>query len=239
MRIKLITFSTQIVRMRMPTSKPVLIIPSAGYLIQEQPLCDASIEISSDSVDYQDTRFRVTIPANVGPSGKHYVLIAQTLNTDGSYYGASLESDVFELTGANGTWSQYQKGGYTLWGDDAIPCSGFACVKKCAGDSSFGDTSPSASNSTYEECANACPSVSIDKSSTRGGQPTAALTTPSPCSNNRPPSATDATTTEERTTTRTRSATVAAGMSAAGARRESLNDLLIGFISIATVLMAN
>jgi hypothetical protein len=181
----------------------------------------------------------VTIPANVGPSGKHYVLTAQTLNTDGSFYGASLESDIFELIGANGTWSPYQKDGYTLWGDDGIPCSAFTCVKQCAGDSSFARPAPSGSNSTHNECINACPSVSVDESYTRGGQPTAALTTPSPCPSSRSLSATEATTTGEPTATRSRSATAAAGTSAAGSMRVGRRILLTGFIMVATVFIIN
>ncbi|KAF2686201.1 hypothetical protein K458DRAFT_416508 [Lentithecium fluviatile CBS 122367] len=150
-------------------------IPLIGYLVHEHTLCHGSIDINIDSVNYQNTSFSVTIPANVGPSGSHYALIARTFQTDGSWYGSSLESDAFELVGANGTRAEYQKGGYTLWGDDGLACSGFACVKECAGDTSFGTPS----NTTYQKCANACPSVTIDfESSSYGGQPTAALTTP-------------------------------------------------------------
>jgi hypothetical protein len=231
--------SPRTVRKCMPALGQPLTGCAAGYLIHEQTLCDASIDINSDSVNYQNTKFNVTIPANVGPSGKHYVLTAQTLNTDGSYYGAPLESDVFELIGANGTWASYHKEGYTLWGDDGIPCSGFACTKKCAGDFSNGASAPSGSNSTFYECINACPSVSVDESSTRGGQPTAALTTPSPCPSSRSPSATEATTTGEPTATRSRSATAAAGTSAAGPMRLGRSTLLMGFMSVATAFIFN
>ncbi|KAH7382307.1 hypothetical protein BKA66DRAFT_570596 [Pyrenochaeta sp. MPI-SDFR-AT-0127] len=149
------------------------------YLIYEQTLCDASIKIFPDYIGFYDTPITVTIPPTVGPSGKHYTLIGRILNTDGSYYGATWESDVFDLTGANGTWSDQQRRGYTLWGDDGTACTGFACVKDCA--ETFGLAS-SPRNATYEECANACPNVDIAfGSSTRGGQPTAALTQPTAC----------------------------------------------------------
>jgi hypothetical protein len=227
-----------------PLQIHALIISSAGYLIHEQTLCDKSIDIGSDSVNYQNTTFNVTIPSTVGPAGRHYVLIAQTFNTDGSYYGASLNSDIFELIGANGTWSEYQLDGATLWGNQGIPCSGFACVKACAGGPSWKDQSDLAI-SRYEECVNACPSVSILESSTRGGQPTAALTTPSPCSINTSPSDIDATATPESTgvsavpsASRSPSATAAAGSSAAGSGREVRSTLLIGF-TIATTFFVD
>lgn len=211
-----------------------------GYLIHEQTLCDPLVEIDSSYVSFKNTTFSVTIPTTVGPSGKHYVLMARILNTDGSYYGSSLESDVFELTGANGTWAGYQTEGYTLWGDDGTACSGFACVKNC---SDAAANRLGAQNTTdYENCANICPDVSIDfENSTRGGQPTASLTTPSPCA--ALPS-TSATTTPDvtgidsaPTVTRSRSAAAAAGTSAASTEREQLRPCLIGLISFATVYL--
>ncbi|KAJ4362060.1 hypothetical protein N0V83_011002 [Neocucurbitaria cava] len=85
------------------------------YLIHEQSLCDPTINIYSDYIDLDDTPITVTIPPSVGPAGAHYVLIGRILNTDGSYYGSTWESDVFDLTGANGTWANYQRTGYTMW----------------------------------------------------------------------------------------------------------------------------
>jgi hypothetical protein len=104
--------------------------------------------------------------------------MGRILNTDGSYYGSEWQSDVFDLKGANGTWGNGQKQGYQLWGDDGMSCTGFACVKDCAGAT---DTSTGGDNDAYRECANSCPSVDIDWSSTRGGQPTAAMTKPTAC----------------------------------------------------------
>jgi hypothetical protein len=147
-----------------------------GYLNHEQTLCDPSIVISEDSINLNGTFTTVTIPPTVGPSGKHYTIIGRILNTDGSYYGAEWQSDVFDLVGANGTWGNWQRQGYQLWGDDGISCTGFACVKDCAN-----TLGPSTTNGTYENCANSCPSVDINPSSTRGGQPTAALTKPTAC----------------------------------------------------------
>lgn len=218
----------------------------SGYLIHEQTLCDASIDVATDHVSFQNTSFSVTVPPTVGPSGEHYVLIARTFQTDGSWYGSSLESNVFDLTGANGTWSQTQKQGYTLWGDDGIACSGFACVKNCSDQTNGPSSNSEASNNTaYDDCANACPNVSIDfENSTQGGQPTASLTTPSPCSVQRSVSATDAATTREvtgagaiPTATRSRSAAAAAGTSSASCRHETWSFFLMGLISLAVIFL--
>ncbi|KAF2652010.1 hypothetical protein K491DRAFT_719343 [Lophiostoma macrostomum CBS 122681] len=153
------------------------------YLLHEHALCDASISIAADHVSYQNTSFTVSIPSSIGPSGSNYVLVARTLQTDGSYYGASLQSNVFELTGGTGKWSAVQSQGYTLWGADGIPCSSYSCVRNCSNAESEG-TASNAQNgtSTYNACANSCPNVYIDPSSTRGGQPTATLTMPTSCS---------------------------------------------------------
>lgn len=151
-----------------------------GYLIKEQTLCDASIKVFPDYIGFYDTPFTVTIPPTVGPSGAHYTLIGRIINTDGSYYGSTWESDVFKLDGANGTWANYQMNNRQLWGDDGISCSGFACVKDCAGtETGFGGTGTT--DGSYQSCANACPGVYIDPSSSVGGQPTASLTRPPVC----------------------------------------------------------
>ncbi|KAF9741822.1 hypothetical protein PMIN06_005102 [Paraphaeosphaeria minitans] len=93
-----------------------------------------------------------------------------------SWYSASLEPDVFDLIGANGTWSNSQTSGIgrTLSGYDSIPCSSYACVE-CA------DTKIADKHATlYHGCANSYPNVSIDfENSTVGGQPTATLIKPS------------------------------------------------------------
>lgn len=162
-----------------------------------------------------DTPFNVTIPPTVGPSGAHYVLTAQIHQTDGSRYGSSLDSEVFELIDANGTWSGFQTEGLgnTLWGNDGISCGGYGCVKNCA------DSLVHAKNQTqYHDCANNCPGVSIDWSSSVGGQPTASRTKPPACDITATATATDAqAATDVRETisaTQMRSPTGAAGSSA-------------------------
>ncbi|KAF1834428.1 hypothetical protein BDW02DRAFT_598215 [Decorospora gaudefroyi] len=147
------------------------------FLNYEQSLCDPTIQISEESINLNGTSITVTVPPTVGPSGEHYALIGRILNTDGSYYGSEWQSDVFDLTGANGTWSEFQRQGTQLWGDDGMACTGFACVKQCADTLGY-----STGEVEYTNCANACPDVDIDfESSTRAGQPTAALTEPTPC----------------------------------------------------------
>lgn len=199
----------------------------SGYLIKEQSICDATIKVFSDYIGFYDTPFTVTIPPTVGPAGAHYTLIGRIINTDGSYYGATWESDVIDLTGANGTWADYQKNGYQLWGDDGMACTGFACVKDCA--DTYGVEAPfssseNATNGTYNDCANACPDVNIAFGiSTQGGQPTASLTQPTACPSLPGASSTETATVtngDETTTTgllrsSTRTAAAAAGTGAA------------------------
>ena len=160
------------------TSSAVVLISFIGYLIHEQSLCDPTINFTKDGsiIAFDNTPFSVTIPANVGPSGKYYVLAARVMNTDGSYYTSQVYSDVFELAGANGTWADIQKQGRSLWGDDGMACTGWSCVKDCADAPNMVTT-----NGTYEKCVNSCPGVSIDPNWSRGGDPTAALVEPSAC----------------------------------------------------------
>jgi hypothetical protein len=155
-------------------------LTSPGYLVHEQTLCDPTVAWRKNPWDYitfNNTPFTVTIPANVGPSGKHYVLMARVMNTDGSFYTGQMNSDVFDLTGANGTWARFQQQGSYLWGDNGIDCVGWSCVKGCADATNMVTT-----NGTYEKCVNSCPNVSIDwDNSSRGGDPTAALVKASAC----------------------------------------------------------
>lgn len=213
-----------------------------GYLIHEQPLCDSTIEIADDHVSFDDTPFNVTIPSTVGPSGAHYVLTAQVHQTDGSWYGASLDSEVFELRGGNGTWSSFQESGLgrTLWGTDGIPCGSYACVKGCA------DTLIGRKNSTdYQDCANNCPDVYIDfENSTRGGQPTASRTRPSECAVTASATGSDVKTTADVTsntvsTTPTRNGNTAAGNKAPMSMRRSKISLYAHSIGLATLLLVN
>lgn len=206
-------------------------------------MCSPSVEITDDYVALRNLTFSVTIPPTVGPSGQHYVLIAQIFRTDGSWYGSKFDSEVFELTGANGTWSDYQSSGFTLWGTEALPCSSFACVNGC-GDETFKyqPNWPLVKNETYQSCANACPSVSIDfDSSTQGGLPTGSLTTPSSCSVSQTASATGAIKTTDSgsipSATRSQGAITATETSDALPRHQSGNSCLLGVLALAVMLV--
>ncbi|KAF2114604.1 hypothetical protein BDV96DRAFT_101585 [Lophiotrema nucula] len=204
------------------------------YLVHEQTLCDSTIGIASDYIHFKNTTFTVNIPASVGPSGAHYVLLAQILQTDGSYYGATLYSDVFTLTNATGQWGTTQEQGYTLWGADGIACSGFDCVKNCSNVAN--QNYKNGDNSTlYNSCANSCPNVFIDPTSMYGGQPTASLTKPTACSVDQ--SAALATTTSARkTATRSSSlpsATTTIGMNAASSLQQAEIPLCAAVAAVA------
>ncbi|KAF2812381.1 uncharacterized protein BDZ99DRAFT_569069 [Mytilinidion resinicola] len=149
-------------------------------LIKAISVCDPSITVYDQYVQISNTTYKVTIPANIGPSGPHYVLKSQLIQTDGSRYGAELSSDVFDLTSATGNWAYTQLQGYTLWSADGVPCTGFPCVKNCseAAHNAY-QKSNNASDSAYQDCANSCPGVNINFNSTQ--QPTQPTSTPSPC----------------------------------------------------------
>lgn len=219
--------------------RPVAYSGPAGYLNREETLCDPTVVVFQDHISLYDTPVTVTIPSTVGPSGRHYALIGRIINTDGSYYGSTWESDVFDLQGANGTWADYQQTGYHLWGDDGIDCTGFACVKDCA--ATFGTSSTgSDTNSTYNGCANACPDVSIAfGSSTYGGQPTTDLTQPTQCPE-QPVTRTSGSSTEgmptATRTTRTSTRTAAAGVST-GAASHSHSDALMFVVPLIVAKM--
>jgi hypothetical protein len=207
-----------------------------GYLIHEQSLCDPTIEIASDYINFGNTSITLSIPASVGPSGRHYVLNARTMKTDGSYYGSELESNVFALNGGTGEWAGYELQGRTLWGDSGIPCGSYNCVRQCGIDGQ----ERVQRNESYNDCANACPSVYIDPSSSYGGYPTAELTTPTPCAVQATSASATSTT---RTTgtgdglgpTRSRSAAASAGTSGsspktAGSKLAVLSSVLAAAI---------
>ncbi|ORY10800.1 hypothetical protein BCR34DRAFT_601817 [Clohesyomyces aquaticus] len=211
------------------------------YLLHEQPLCDESISVADSYVLFKNTSFTVTIPANIGPSGNHYVLKAQILQTDGSYYGTNLESSIFSLSGGTGEWADYQLQGYTLWGDDGIACAGYACARNCSAGHLQSPLIGNPANTTnqVENCINSCSSVSVDfENSTRGGQPTTDLTTPTACpvASNASPTARITGSETSPTATRTRSAAAAGGTSDASPLRTSRSLSYIGFSALAIYL---
>ena len=158
--------------------------------------------------------------------------MGRILNTDGSYYGAEWQSDVFDLQGANGTWGSWQRQGAQLWGDDGMSCIGFACVKDCA-DTTDADTGDH--NDAYRQCANSCPSVDIDWSSTRGGQPTASLTRPTACPQQAKVTSTDAVPTETGfvgTSTRSAATSITTG-AAPHSFQSSYMSTILCFVAIA------
>jgi hypothetical protein len=153
-----------------------------GYLIREQSLCGPTIAFGKDSsiITFDKTSFTVTIPADVGPSGRHYVLAARIMNTDGSHYTSQVFSDVFELTGANGAWAEFQKDGMSLWGDDGMSCTGWSCVKDCATTAKVRAWMVAMSKKYYN-CINACPDVSVRLSPSHDGVDGGPLIEPPAC----------------------------------------------------------
>jgi hypothetical protein len=112
-------------------------------------------------VSFLNTTFAFSIPPSVGPDGPNYGISFQLFQTDSSKYSVSSGSNIFNLTSATGNWSRSQLGDYVLSSPDAIPCQSFACVKDCA-DLFFDVKDLSATNGTsYRDCAEKCPNVTI------------------------------------------------------------------------------
>ncbi len=164
----------------------------AGKLIDAIPICDEHISIYDDYITYGNFSFNVTIPGSVGPSGSYYGISAQIFKPNGDEsnrggrYSVEIPSNIFNLTGATGNWSEYQLEDYTLWSADLIPCTSFACVKACVSNLTW-VTEKDNSTTQYENCANSCPGVNISVGKSIGhsglitssatGQPTQATCT--------------------------------------------------------------
>lgn len=153
--------------------------------------------------------------------------------------------NIFELTGANGSWTQLEQHDQKLEGTDGYPCSSFSCVKNCSLKVLEQDSNNNVSyNKPYEDGVNSCPDVTF-KLDSAWSQPTATPTLvthhcheqfSSAAATDQQTSATSAT----RTTSRSTSATAATGAAATGAaspRRENRNFFLIGLSAISAFFL--
>ncbi|KAJ0122492.1 hypothetical protein J7T55_003005 [Diaporthe amygdali] len=99
-----------------------------------------------------------TIPAAVGPSASYYSIGVGEVDGD--------EDDItysnkFSFTGGTANYTEYEThlDGSPFWDADDLPCSAYACARKCADASYPDDLTDENAYNTMKECINACPGV--------------------------------------------------------------------------------
>lgn len=107
---------------------------------------------------------KLTIPAGVGPTANYYSIAIADLSTN----QASTFSNRFNLTGANGNYTQYEDslGGSPFWSADDLPCSAYPCARKCAQASYPDDLTSNSAYNTMKKCILACNGVTNAESQT-------------------------------------------------------------------------
>ncbi|KAG8159769.1 hypothetical protein KVR01_010406 [Diaporthe batatas] len=117
-----------------------------------------------------------TIPPEVGPEASYYSIgvsdVASDSDADDIVY-----SNRFTFTGGTGNYSQYEThlNGNPFWDADSLPCTAYACARKCADASYPDDLSDPTAYGTMRKCIQDCPGVS-ETSQTAPAAPTSAST---------------------------------------------------------------
>ena len=99
-----------------------------------------------------------TIPAEVGPSASYYSIGVG--DVDGDADDITYSND-FSFTGGTGNYTEYEThlNGDPFWDADSLPCTAYACARKCADASYPDDLSDSTAYDTMKKCINSCPGV--------------------------------------------------------------------------------
>lgn len=99
-----------------------------------------------------------TIPAEVGPSASYYSIGVGEVDGD--------EDDIdysnkFSFTGGTGNYTQYETDlkGTPFWDANDLPCSAYACARKCVDASYPDDLTDAKAYNTMKDCVNKCPGV--------------------------------------------------------------------------------
>ncbi|POS76704.1 hypothetical protein DHEL01_v204906 [Diaporthe helianthi] len=118
-----------------------------------------------------------TIPAEVGPDASYYSIgvsdVDSTSDADDIVY-----SNRFTFTGGTANYSQYEThlNGDPFWDADSLPCTAYACARKCADASYPADLTDSTAYETMKTCIQSCDGVT----STSQTAPAAATSASSP-----------------------------------------------------------
>ncbi|KAK2031953.1 hypothetical protein LX32DRAFT_235992 [Colletotrichum zoysiae] len=136
------------------------------------------------------TSVKVKIPADAVPDSAELKIAAMEWNSDPTKDGPSgfEYSGDFTFSGGTGEWSKTELGGHGLGDMDSLPCSAYACARKC-NDKYFDERDetsddPSVYKNTYE-CVAACPGTTfpswdsiISDHDGSGGAPSATASAP-------------------------------------------------------------
>ncbi|KAK5123706.1 hypothetical protein LTR85_002342 [Meristemomyces frigidus] len=108
--------------------------------------------------------FTVTVPADSGPSADYYSIAISDLTTS---QGATY-SNRFNFTGGTGNYTEYEQhlGGAPFWSADDLPCTAYACARKCAQASYPDDLTSTSAYNTMKSCILECSGVSAAASQT-------------------------------------------------------------------------
>lgn len=100
----------------------------------------------------------ITVPGEVGPSASYYSIGVGKVggDTDDLDY-----SNRFSFTGGTANYTEYETDlkGDPFWDADSLPCSAYACARKCADASYPDDLTDSKAYNTMKDCINKCPGV--------------------------------------------------------------------------------
>lgn len=100
----------------------------------------------------------LTVPGEVGPSASYYSIGIGKVggDTDDIDY-----SNRFTFTGGTANYTEYETDlkGDPFWDADSLPCSAYACARKCADASYPDDLTDSKAYNTMKDCINKCPGV--------------------------------------------------------------------------------
>ncbi|OHE93851.1 hypothetical protein CORC01_10872 [Colletotrichum orchidophilum] len=125
------------------------------------PVC---VLVNGTKIDV--TSVTVKIPADAIPDGSDYKITAMELNSDPNKDGPSgfEYSNDFTFSGGTGVWSKTELAGSSLGDQDHIPCTAYACARKC-NDEYFDERNttsqdPNVYKNTYE-CVAACPGTTF------------------------------------------------------------------------------
>ncbi|KAK1987049.1 hypothetical protein LZ30DRAFT_568884, partial [Colletotrichum cereale] len=135
------------------------------------------------------TSVKVTIPADAIPDSADLKITAMEWNSDPNKDGPSgfEYSNEFTFSGGTAGWGKTELGGSTLGDMNSLPCSAYACARKC-NDKYFDERNttsedPSTYKNTYE-CVAACPGTtfpswdSVINDNGPGGDPSGTATVP-------------------------------------------------------------
>lgn len=101
-----------------------------------------------------------TIPAEVGPEASYYSIGVSDVDSD-SDADDIVYSNKFTFTGGTANYSEYEThlNGDPFWDADSLPCTAYACARKCADASYPDDLTDSTAYDTMRKCIQDCPGV--------------------------------------------------------------------------------